>query len=124
MYDDQPHCTYTTFNQFRRDIAKHIGINLDDMAGFEKRGEDVPDGISWDTVNDDIKLFLDHCDCEGHLLTTQARKIAKRLRVILREMYPNVDEMEGMERWDYDMGMKFIAVLEEASKTRQRVYFG
>ncbi|WP_232732753.1 hypothetical protein [Bacillus cereus] len=51
---------YISFGNFRRKLAKEIDLDLDAMIGF---GGD----FSWDLIEDDIKEFLNHSDCEGEL---------------------------------------------------------
>ncbi|WP_267379428.1 hypothetical protein, partial [Bacillus sp. GM_Baccil_2] len=63
---------YISFGNFRRKLAKEIDLDLDAMIGF---GGD----FSWDLVEDDIKEFLNHSDCEGELTPEQCKVIAPRL---------------------------------------------
>ena len=49
------HWSYSCFHEFRRKLAAEIGIDLDDMDGFEGT-------LSWDDLKDDIVPLLDHSD--------------------------------------------------------------
>ncbi|WP_416808878.1 hypothetical protein [Bacillus thuringiensis] len=74
------HWGYSGFNNFRRKLAREIDLDLDAMVGFG--------GVfSWDLVEDDIKDFLDHSDCEGDLTPEQCEIIYPRL-------------LELVESWD------------------------
>ena len=39
--------------------------------------------ISWDKIKDDIKLLLNHSDCDGYLTPRECKKIAPRLRELV-----------------------------------------
>src|SRR3546814_10466403 len=43
------HWAYSGFTRFRRALAKHEGIDLDAMEGFQRHGDDRP-RVSWNTV--------------------------------------------------------------------------
>lgn len=72
------HWAYSGFMRFRRRIAATLGIDLERMVGFSKNAT-----ISWDTIGDDIKILLDHSDCDGELSPNECRKVAPRLREIV-----------------------------------------
>lgn len=94
--------SYSGFHQFRKKLARAIGIELDQMEGFytdetkkilETKGwedyhaaieEDLRrPKISWDTVKDPIKLLLHHSDCEGILTPEECAQVGPRLRQIV-----------------------------------------
>lgn len=94
--------SYSGFNDFRRRLAKEIGIdNLQDMEGFgnnewihhlwenpekaEKlRQEDLArPRRAWSEINDAIVPFLHHSDCDGELTAEECRQIAPRLRELV-----------------------------------------
>src|SRR3546814_9161128 len=55
------HWAYSGFTRFRRALAKHEGIDLDAMEGFQRHGDDRP-RVSWNTVTTPLKPLLDHSD--------------------------------------------------------------
>ncbi len=83
------HWSFNGFNDFRRKLAREIGINLDDMWGFGGKK-------AWDTVNDTIVPLLNHSDCDGELSPGQCKTIEPRLR-------------ELIATWPYDSYDKYMA---------------
>jgi hypothetical protein len=79
----EAHWSYSGFNRFRRKLAQMINMNLDAMEGYGGN-------TSWDTITDDIKDFLNHSDCEGHLTPKQCRVIAPRLKELVKD-WPDED---------------------------------
>ncbi len=85
------HWAYSGFHVFRCKLANEIGINLDDMVGFER------DKISWDNIKDPIKSLLDHSDCDGKLSPKACAKIAPRLRELIRDWDDcDYDKIQGL----------------------------
>jgi hypothetical protein len=76
------HWAYSGFMRFRIRIAATLGINLERMEGFT-RDSNVSNPTSWDTIDDDIKVLLNHSDCDGELSPEECRKVAPRLREIV-----------------------------------------
>lgn len=70
------HGPYSSFGNFRKKLAAHIGINLDSMEGFGGDGR-------WEFIEDDAKILLSHSDCDGDIQPDDCRKLAIRLRQIL-----------------------------------------
>jgi hypothetical protein len=64
--------SYGSFGQLRTLVAKKININLNNMVGFGGKKR-------WENVNDDIKYFLHHSDCDGAITPNQCKLIAKRM---------------------------------------------
>jgi len=75
--------SYSGFNNFRRKLAKEIGVDLDKMIGFGGK-------IEWDTVKDPIKYLLNHSDCDGHLTPLRCKRVAPRL-IELVSKWDNID---------------------------------
>ena len=78
---DFSHCdaswSYSGFNNFRRRLAKEIGVDIDEMEGFNG---DRP----WSEVDDDIVHLLDHSDCDGDLSPNQCVIVAIRLEELVK----------------------------------------
>jgi len=63
-------------------------VNHKDMASLMKEVEDkyVEGGhISWDTIDDPIKLLLHHSDCDGILTPKQCAQVAPRLAELIKD---------------------------------------
>ena len=107
---------YSGFMRFREKLATEIGICLPLMDGYwsiefsrstvelTKRmvGSKVMDEnfywlpkepLKWDNIKDPIVKLLRHSDCEGHLTYGECKKIAPRLRELIKDWNEN----------DYDM---------------------
>ena len=87
--------SYGGFMEFRIRLAKEIGIDLKSMEGF------IEDGNSWDDVEDDIKLFLNHSDCDGELHCENCEKVWPRLKELIKNWpdddYDKVNALELVE---------------------------
>lgn len=75
---------YSSFGEFRKNLAKEIGINLEEMQGFSKDGK--PGEIPWKTVKHKIKSLLNHSDCDGHLTPRQCKTVAEGLKEIIEKL--------------------------------------
>ncbi len=97
---DFSHCdvwwSYSGFGEFRRRLAKEIGMDLNEMEGFDG---DIP----FSNFSDDIIPLLNHSDCDGELTVEECKKVAPRLKELI---YPWEDDrdkrkalglIEGME---------------------------
>ena len=69
--------SYGSFYSFRIKLASEIRMNLVDMDGF---AGDIP----FSNYDDDIIPFLNHCDCEGNLSVEDCKKVAPRLRELIK----------------------------------------
>lgn len=69
--------SYKGFHEFRKRLAREIGMNLDQMDGF-----DTP-GMPWRNVIDPIAPLLNHADNTGYLTIDDCLKVAPRLRVLV-----------------------------------------
>ena len=126
----ETHWGYIGFNWFRVKLAAEAGIALNCMQGFaggptgksfdslslfgktdeagQLPGYDKYVGnqpvIAWDKVKDDIAPLLNHSNCDGILTPEECRKVAPRLRELVKE-WPDDDRdkinalllAEGME---------------------------
>lgn len=127
----EAHWGYMGFNLFRVKLAAEAGIALNCMQGFAAGptgnsfdilslfGKEDGTGqlpsygkyvgnqpvISWDKVKDDIAPLLNHSDCDGILTPEECRKVAPRLRELVKG-WPDDDKdkikalelADGMER--------------------------
>lgn len=72
------HGPYSSFNSFRYDLGRQIGIDLDDYAGY--RGEGVKD---LESIEHDLMILFNHSDCDGGLSPRECLKIVNGLDNIL-----------------------------------------
>lgn len=73
----EAHWTYGGFNRFRIKLAKEIGINLDNMQGFNG-------SLSWKNIKDPIVNLLNHSDCAGVISIEDCHIIGKRLKELVK----------------------------------------
>lgn len=121
---------YIRFNSFRERLASEIGVALNCMESFATDmlydtryqsvriyGFDVPNleqkgligqqaVITWDKVKDDIKPLLHHSDCDGVLTPDECRKVAPRLRELVRNWEDCYDKNNALSLAD---GMDYAA---------------
>lgn len=108
------HGPYSSFNRWRTNIAKLIGIDLDKMAGFSGT-------IPWDRVTDHLKDLLYHSDCDGELTPEQCEAIAKRLR----ELIPNMQFMDDFTQKEMiELTEQFAKGCELAASRNEVLEFG
>lgn len=100
------HGPYSSFNDFRRAVAKVLGFDLDSMVGFG--------GLqSWDDLPADaLHPLLNHSDCEGQLTPQECAGIMKRLR----EIAPDLGEWQARAE-------QFAAGCEQAAAAGEVVDF-
>lgn len=72
--------SYGGFNSFRKKLAEEIGFNLDAMEGFNKGSIPL---VKWDAMDDPIKPFLNHSDCDGELTVDEMKLVAPRLKELV-----------------------------------------
>jgi len=106
---------YSSFNKFRSDLAKQIGINLDDYDGYggEKDLESIEHGIM---------PLLNHSDCDGDLSVDESKSISEGLKSILDNLVLTPEE----ERIPYNLRYKierFINGLLDAIENNEIVEF-
>lgn len=66
------HGPYSSFDIFRKKLAKVEGFDLDSMVGFGGKNE-------WSSVKSKLQPLLNHSDCEGHIPPSKCKQIAERL---------------------------------------------
>lgn len=120
---DFSHCTaqwsYFGFHHFRKRLAKDIGIELVEMAGFTERGVE---GLAWPDAEDEpVVHLLNHSDADGELSPEQCAAVVPRLREIA-SAWP----VTGNHDVDYDRtnalllaeGMELVASKGESLEFR------
>jgi len=81
--------SYGGFHYFRKRLANEIGLNLEEMEGFG--------GVkNWDEVNDPIKPFLNHSDCDGVLTPEECRVVAQRLKELVQDWEDYYDKRNAL----------------------------
>ncbi len=99
--------SYSGFNNFRRRLATQIGITLDAMQCF---GGTIP----WRTVKDPIVPFLNHSDCEGTMTPEAMKKVAPRIKALVKDWPEDHDKQNGLE---------LAADMLRLSKNGKRLHF-
>lgn len=107
------HGPYSSFGNFRKKLAAHIGIDLLNMEGFGGTGE-------WDLIEDDAKILLSHSDCDGEILPDDCKKLATRLREIL----PTLPEKDKTGFYSlYELTETFAKGCELAASKKESIEF-
>jgi len=119
--DCNAHWAYSGFMRFRDRLAKEIGICIYFMEGFWIKGENSMSNVEmtkrllgaeivenfywfpekplkWDKIKDDIVPFLYHSDCDGKLTARECKKIAPRLKELVKDWDDNdYDKQQALE---------------------------
>lgn len=104
------HYSYGGFAQFRRRLARGVGIDLDRMKGYGGRR-------SWAKVNDPLMALLYHPDCQDKIRPTACRAAAPRLREVVLELGdPRKDE-------DVQFGLELAELMDECAERRMWLHF-
>ena len=81
------HGPYSLFNEFRRTLARQIGIDLREYAGYGEGGtKDLQ------SIPHDIMPLLDHSDCDGELTPDECKMVANGLADILNNLKQDPDD--------------------------------
>lgn len=73
---------YSSFNALRFEIARVIGIPLEQMEGYYAKKEGEP--IEWTSLEPDIiHVLLNHSDWEGSIAAKDCMPLAERLEELL-----------------------------------------
>ncbi len=80
------HGAYSSFNRFRYSLAKQIGIDLDEYAGYGSK-----DSKDLETIEHDIMPLLNHSDCDGELSVEESKRIEKGLWNILENFDSKIE---------------------------------
>jgi hypothetical protein len=104
--------SYSGFSNFRRRVAKEIGIVLEEMDGFggDRKWENI-------AIQRSIFRFLNHSDCDGTISADMCRKIAPELEKVLS--FGDFDP----EEYDYVQGMSLVRGMEYAGNHNKPLVF-
>lgn len=130
------HGPYSSFNEFRREVARFAGLPpLDLMDGFyggteaQHYTKNWPESwkaalpIQWESLKPDpLHLLLNHSDCEGKIAWEDALPIAKRLDAIGRKIDETACFKHGTNLLK-DKIRQFSKGLKLASRRREDVDF-
>lgn len=114
--DPWPQWSYSGFHHFRRRLATHIGIDLDQMRGFGGDGD-------WSTVASPLRHLLDHPDNHGELTPQQAVELAPALQQALHAL-ARVNDPDDFA-WDYDQraGVELVELCARCASENVPVLF-
>lgn len=142
------HWSYSGFNEFRHRLAEAAGINLKKMEGFveldkaaiinEKGWEAYREAVKeefargkipWSTIDDPLKPFLNHSDCEGELTPAECATVGPRIKELVsqwpdkitleinpefRKQRPEYPERMEMDNYDKVHALLLVKAMEEA----------
>ncbi|MFF2228358.1 hypothetical protein ACFVV7_34135 [Streptomyces globisporus] len=77
--DPTPQWSWGGFGIFRRALAAHIDIDLDQMHGFGGR-------TAWDRVSNPLRHLLEHSDDSGQLEAWQVKELAPAVRTAVTSL--------------------------------------
>ncbi len=122
--------SYSGFHSFRKNVAKDLGIDLEEMQGFctwDKSAslfDQTPRSVGtrkWSTVKDPLAFLLKHSDCDGSLSPKQCEKIAPRLREVCLawddKWLPDVANHDKVN------GLLLADAMTRAAKLKKRLLF-
>ena len=101
--------SYSGFGRFRTKLAEEIGVDLHAMSGYTENG------LSWDKVDDPIKLLLDHSDCDGILEPHECEAVAPRLIELIKDW----DD----DDYDKDQAMSLAEGMQDCAKSGEQLIF-
>lgn len=107
-YDETYHCGYITFGVYRCKVAE--AYNKEFAEIYEKPYTQIFYQYTKEDIkklnllcNDDLDLFLNHCDCSGKLSWRECKKIYKVMKNLKVEMkghnYGTMKEYDMHELW-------------------------
>jgi len=79
------HGSYGTFNWFRFNLGKQIGIDLQDYIEYSGNGKK-----SLNDIHHNLIPLFNHSDCEGILTPDECKKIVKGLNNVLNNYNPDL----------------------------------
>jgi len=120
------HGPYSSFNDWRREIARAVGIPLPLMEGFASRElrDHMPDDVckwlplKWEILKPDvIHVLLNHSDYDGVIESKDCEPLADRLEEIA-----DMDSFQGGD-WYLDAIARFATGLRLAGVNNENVEF-
>lgn len=113
--DPAPEWPYVGFGVFRRKLADHIGVDLDQMRGFGGEGD-------WATVESPLRHLLDHPDNEGELSPQQAVELAPALE---QALFALARDFDYGPTYDYDLraGRELVELLARCASENIPILF-
>lgn len=87
---------YSRFGDWRRWLAKQIGMNLNDMEGF---GGDR----KFSDFDHPVLPLLNHSDCDGKLTTEECKRVAWGLDEIIHK----AEQRGSPEQYEIDKAKQF-----------------
>ncbi|MEU1824216.1 hypothetical protein ABZ502_17535 [Streptomyces abikoensis] len=117
--DPNPQWSYSGFGIFRRALAAHIGIDLDQMRS-------LGGPVDWDTVTSPLRHLLEHADDSGQLEAWQVRALAPALREAVTALaHQDTDGFLWGDASSNGRASKaLVALLELCAAEDLPVYFG
>lgn len=103
---------YSSFNEYRREVAKIVGINLYNMVGYGWL-------IEWGKVTDNVKILLAHSDCNGEISYEDCKLLSDRLKELLIKV-PDKKEPFSL----YNFIDQFIKGCDIAYSEKENLRFG
>lgn len=108
---------YSSFNSFRYDLARQIGIDLDDYIGYSNP-EATKDLKS---IDHDLMALFKHSDCDGELNPSECVKIANGLDQVLKKLNTELE----VNSWNFEDTIKaFRDGCRKAAELNENVIFG
>ena len=82
-------------------------------------------GIPWDTVEDDLKIILNHSDCDGILTSEECGLLAARLTELIGNniIKEEIHDFDNDEDWNYLKLKQFRDGCVKANKRKQIMEF-
>lgn len=78
--------TYLYFNRFRYSLGHQIGIDLDDYAGYGKKGVKC-----LTKIEHELMPLFNHSDCDGILTVEESKQIVIGLNKVLENFNDKIE---------------------------------
>jgi len=113
---DAWHGSYGGFNQFRRELAKAAGIDLNSMYGFKGT-------IKWETLEPrPLHHLLNHSDCDGEIAWEVCKDLADDLTSLLDKL-PKQNTNAEYYPWVIEKAEQFIVGCMDAYNKKEDLIF-
>jgi hypothetical protein len=116
---ETPRWSYSGFHRFRSQLASQLEINLEQMRGFVRSGDD--ESIRWEDLPDHLREhplipLFNHSDCEGDLSPEQCKAMWKALEDLVSITFDQDD-------YDRDAGLNLAYMMEHAALNERKLIF-